>query len=99
MTVRDRAKLEAEVAFKAKLSEREIQMAGMQRQIEEFRGKSEQGSQQAQGEALELELETLLRGRFPRYQIEPVPKLSSVETCSTRCSVPKVSSVALCSGE
>jgi hypothetical protein len=34
----------------------------------------EQGSQQLQGEALELELESLLRGRFPRDLIEPVPK-------------------------
>jgi hypothetical protein len=54
--------------------EKEVQIAGMQRQIEELRRKAEQGSQQLQGEALELELESLLRGRFPRDLIEPVPK-------------------------
>ena len=46
----------------------------MQRQIEELRRKAEQGSQQLQGEILELELEALPRSRFPRDQIEPVPK-------------------------
>jgi hypothetical protein len=56
------------------LSQKEVQIAGMQRQIEELRRKAEQGSQQLQGEALELELESLLRGRFPRDLIEPVPK-------------------------
>jgi hypothetical protein len=46
----------------------------MQRQIEELSRKAEQGSQQLQGEALELELESLLRNRFPQDLIEPVPK-------------------------
>jgi len=72
--VRDKAKLEAEDALKAKVTEKETQIAGMQRQIEELRRKAEQGSQQLQGEALELELEALLRSRFPRDAIEAVPK-------------------------
>jgi hypothetical protein len=74
IAVRDKAKLEAEESLKVKVSEKEAQIAGMQRQIEELRRKAEQGSQQLQGEALELELESLLRGRFPRDLIEPVPK-------------------------
>jgi len=74
IVVRDKAKLEAEESLKVKVSEKEAQIAGMQRQIEELRRKAEQGSQQLQGEALELELEALLRGRFPRDIIEPVPK-------------------------
>jgi hypothetical protein len=44
----------------------------MQRQIEELRRKADQGSQQLQGEALEIELETLLRSRFKSDMIEPV---------------------------
>ena len=36
--------------------------------------KLQQGSQQTQGEVLELELEELLRAAFPFDQIEPVPK-------------------------
>jgi hypothetical protein len=46
----------------------------MQKQIEELKRKAEQGSQQLQGEVLELELEWLLRARFPQDRIEPVPK-------------------------
>jgi len=46
----------------------------MQRQIEDLRRKAEQGSQQLQGEAQEIELESLLRARFPRDLIEPVAK-------------------------
>jgi hypothetical protein len=72
--VRDKARLEAEDAFKAKVTEKEAQLAGMQRQIEELRRKAGQGSQQLQGEALEIELESLLRSRFPRDLIEPVAK-------------------------
>jgi hypothetical protein len=72
--VRDKAKVEAEDAFKSKVTEKEAQLAGMQRQIEELRRKADQGSQQLQGEALEIELESLLRSRFPRDLIEPVAK-------------------------
>jgi hypothetical protein len=73
-TVRDKAKLEAEDALRSKVTERETQIAGMQRQIEELRRRADQGSQQLQGEALEIELESLLRSRFPRDLIEPVAK-------------------------
>src|SRR3982074_472610 len=38
------------------------------------RSVSEQGSQQLQGEVQELQLEALLRTKFPRDRIEPVPK-------------------------
>jgi hypothetical protein len=41
---------------------------------EELRRKLQQGSQQTQGEVLELELEELLRATFPFDHIEPVPK-------------------------
>ena len=46
----------------------------MKKQVEELRRKAEQGSQQAQGEALELELEEVLKTAFPFDMIEPVPK-------------------------
>jgi hypothetical protein len=41
---------------------------------EELRRKLQQGSQQTQGEVLELELEELIRTNFPLDRIEPVPK-------------------------
>lgn len=74
VAVRDKARQEAEDGLKLKVTEKEEQIASMQRQIEELRRKAEQGSQQLQGEAFELQLETVLRARFPRDLIEPVPK-------------------------
>lgn len=72
--VRQKARQEAEDGLKLKVSEKEEQIASMQRQIEELRRKAEQGSQQLQGEVLELELEMLLRNKFPLDGIEPVAK-------------------------
>jgi hypothetical protein len=72
--VRQKAKLEAEEALKLRVLEKEEQISSMQRQIEDLKRKAEQGSQQLQGEALELELENTLRLKFPRDLIEPVPK-------------------------
>jgi hypothetical protein len=74
VVVRDKAKSEAEEGLKLKVSEKEEQIASMQRQIEELKRRSEQGSQQLQGEVQELELESLLRDKFPRDTIEPVAK-------------------------
>ena len=72
--VRTQAKREAEEGLKLKVLEKEEQIASMQRQIEELRRKAEQGSQQLQGEVQELELESLLRIKFARDTIDPVPK-------------------------
>lgn len=72
--IREKAKQEAEAAAKLPLIEKEEQIASMQRQIEELKRKAEQGSQQLQGEAQELHLETILREKFARDIIEPVPK-------------------------
>lgn len=69
--VRATAKAEVEDTMRALVSKKEMQLAGMQRQIEELRRKSEQGSQQLQGESLERELESLLRDRYPHDQIDP----------------------------
>lgn len=74
VAVRDKARQEAEGSLKLKVLEKEEQISSMQRQIEELKRKAEQGSQQLQGEAQELELESLLRSKFPRDTIEPVPK-------------------------
>ena len=72
--VRATAKAEVEDTMRALVSKKEMQLAGMQRQIEELRRKSEQGSQQLQGESLERELESLLRDRYPHDQIDPTLK-------------------------
>jgi len=72
--VRNQAKREAEEAERLKVAERDQKIASMQRTIEELQRKAEQGSQQLQGEVQELELENLLRAKFPYDTIEPVPK-------------------------
>ena len=72
--VRTQAKREAEEGLKLKVAEKDQTIASMQQKIEELKQKAEQGSQQLQGEVLELELESLLRAKFPFDTIEPVPK-------------------------
>lgn len=71
---REQAKKEAEEEQKLRVLEKEQTIAAMQKQIEELKRRAEQGSQQLQGEVLELELENLLRAKFPFDAIEPVPK-------------------------
>ena len=72
--VRTRARREAEEGLKLKVLEKDQTIASMQQKIEELKQKAEQGSQQLQGEVQELELESLLRAKFPFDTIEPVPK-------------------------
>ncbi|MBU4320617.1 MAG: DUF2130 domain-containing protein [Nitrospinae bacterium] len=49
-------------------------IADMTKKIEDLERLSKQGSMQTQGEVLELDLEALLKTRFPVDEIEPVPK-------------------------
>jgi hypothetical protein len=72
--VRTLAKREAEDGLRLKVLEKDQTIASMQQKIEELKQKAEQGSQQLQGEVQELELESLLRLKFPFDSIEPVPK-------------------------
>lgn len=53
-------------------AEKERQLADMRRQIDDLRRKAEQGSQQLQGEAGEVELESGLRAAFPWDEITGV---------------------------
>jgi hypothetical protein len=55
-----------------KLAEKDKVIDDMRKQVEELRRKSEQGSQQLQGEVQELELEAILRSQFPKDELEPV---------------------------
>jgi len=71
---REKAKQEVEESMRLKVAEKEQTIVSMQTQIAALKRKAEQGSQQLQGEVLELELENLLRTRFPYDSIEPVAK-------------------------
>jgi len=54
--------------------EKDLVIDGLRRTVDDLSRKLEQGSQQIQGEALELALEAALRAAFPSDSIEPVPK-------------------------
>lgn len=72
--VRTQAKRDAEDGMRLKVAEKDQTIASMQKNIEELKQKAEQGSQQLQGEVQELELENMLRAKFPFDVIEPVAK-------------------------
>jgi hypothetical protein len=72
--IRDKVKHEAAEEHRLKDAEREELIRALRDQIEILKRKSEQGSQQIQGEVLELDLEAILSRAFPRDEIKPVPK-------------------------
>ncbi|MCL5970777.1 MAG: DUF2130 domain-containing protein [Patescibacteria group bacterium] len=64
----------AEDEQRLKLKEKDLQLEEIRRVNEDLKRKLEQGSQQRQGEALELDLEERLRQTFPQDEFLPVPK-------------------------
>lgn len=60
--------------YRLKMLENEKKLADALRVNDELKRKLEQGSQQTQGEVLELELENILRAEFPLDDIKPVAK-------------------------
>lgn len=72
--IREETARAIEEEHRLKELEKEKQIKDMLKQIEELKRKAEQGSQQLQGEVLELDLEEALRVNFPVDQIEPVAK-------------------------
>ena len=75
---RKRIEEQARAAAGEEIGRREAQykaqIESAQREVADLKRKLEQGSQQLQGEALELSLEALLRNAFPLDEIVPVPK-------------------------
>lgn len=57
-----------------KLKEKERQIEDMKRVIDDLKRKSEQGSQEMQGEVLEIDIQAALERQFPHDLIRPVPK-------------------------
>lgn len=72
--IQTKARQEADEAARLRVAQKDQTIESMARTIEELKRKAEQGSQQSQGEVLELELEILLRRRFPMDLVEPVGK-------------------------
>ena len=69
---RVRERLETEQYLK--LKEKEKQIHDLQRALEDARRRSTLASQELQGEALELEIQSVLEREFPSDHIAPVPK-------------------------
>src|SRR3989344_1956262 len=57
-----------------KLKEKDLQLDEIRRVNEDLKRKLEQGSQQRQGEVLELDLEEKLHLQFPNDEFLPIPK-------------------------
>ena len=72
--IQQKAKQEAEDLLKSKVTEKDQLILSMQKQLDELRRKSEQGSQQLQGDAMEAELYQVLVERFEHDTIARVQK-------------------------
>jgi hypothetical protein len=70
--IREATQKEDDEQHRFKLAEKDKVIDDMRKQVEELRRKSDQGSQQLQGEVQELELEAILKCAFPRDEIVPV---------------------------
>lgn len=57
-----------------KVREKDKQIDDLKKLLDEARRKSEQGSQETQGEVLELDIQAMLQQHFPHDVINPVPK-------------------------
>ena len=73
-TIEEEAGKKAAEEQQYKIAQLEKKISDNLKVIDEQKRKLEQGSQQTQGEVLELELEEILKAEFPLDQILPVPK-------------------------
>lgn len=72
--IREEVSRLADDKFRLKIAESEKKLADTQKALEDAQRKAAQGSQQNQGEVLELDLENRLREEFPYDDIEEVKK-------------------------
>ena len=64
----------ADEHYKLKIAEKEKKIKDIESQLEAARRTAEQGSQQSQGEVVEIDFENQLKAQFPLDKFEPVPK-------------------------
>lgn len=72
--IEKRVREQIDEAQHLKLKEKEKQIEQLREALEEARRKTQQGSQELQGEVLQLDIEVALRQQFPQDEIRPVPK-------------------------
>lgn len=72
--IRDEEQKKSDEQYRLKMLEQEKKLQDAIKANEDLRRKLEQGSQQMQGEVLELAIEGMLRQEFPFDEVSPVPK-------------------------
>lgn len=72
--IRIEEKKRTDEEYKLKIAEKDKKLSDALLMVDEYKRKLEQGSQQMQGEILEIILENLLKKEFPLDDIKPVPK-------------------------
>lgn len=72
--IRAEAQKQITAETQLKVAEKDKKIADMEKMVEELKRTAQQGSQQTQGEVLELELEERLKKEFPNDVIREVPK-------------------------
>ena len=72
--IKEDASRNAQEEQRLKLKEKDLQLDEIRRVNEDLKRKLEQGSQQRQGEVLELDLEEKLHLQFPNDEFLPIPK-------------------------
>ena len=73
-TIYAKAQQDAEELLRSKVTEKDLVIESMKKQIEELRRRSEQGSQQLQGEAQEVDLLDILSSAFKHDMFERIAK-------------------------
>jgi hypothetical protein len=74
VSIKEAAKKQSDEEHRLNIAQYEKRISDMGKELDAARRIAEQGSQQLQGEVLELDLEELLRQQFPCDEIRPVPK-------------------------
>jgi hypothetical protein len=72
--ISEEASKKADEEQRLKLKEKDLQLDEIRKVNEDLKRKLEQGSQQRQGEVLELDLEEQLKQKFPNDEFVPIPK-------------------------
>jgi hypothetical protein len=72
--IKEEALKNAEAEQRLRLKEKDLQLEEIRKVNEDLKRKLEQGSQQRQGEVLELDLEEKLHAQFPNDEFVPIPK-------------------------
>ncbi|MGQ0655015.1 MAG: DUF2130 domain-containing protein, partial [Betaproteobacteria bacterium] len=72
--IEEKARASASADFERREAQYKAQIESAKQEASDLKRKLEQGSQQNQGEALELGLEAMLKAAFPLDEVVPVPK-------------------------